>query len=153
MTEKQDLRSRLVVGRRRDGRREFDEDAVRELIGFCLKSGVSIARAAMDHDVNPNQLRRWISRHQQHTLQTPTRPDPLVIDGVSIDIPGSARRVPVNEASAFVPVVAAPSSVRPAGKNGSQRFVKSRNGGMDEPSSKSGVYEGASRRSGQAGVD
>ncbi|SFY46625.1 hypothetical protein SAMN03159408_07167 [Burkholderia sp. NFPP32] len=43
MTEKQDLRSRLVVGRRRDGRREFDEDAVRELIGFCLKSGVSIA--------------------------------------------------------------------------------------------------------------
>lgn len=87
MTEKQDLRSRLVVGRRRDGRREFDEDAVRELVEFCLKPEVSIARAAMDHDVNPNQLRRWISRHQQHTLQTPTRPDPLVIDSVSIDIP------------------------------------------------------------------
>ncbi|WP_241969337.1 transposase, partial [Burkholderia pseudomallei] len=72
MTEKQDLRSRLVVGRRLDGRREFDEDAVRELVGFCLKPGVSIARAAMDHDVNPNRLRRWISRHQQHVLQTPT---------------------------------------------------------------------------------
>ncbi|WP_175906791.1 transposase [Burkholderia seminalis] len=111
MTEKQDLRSRLVVGRRRDGRREFDEDAVRELVEFCLRPGVSIARAAMDHDVNPNQLRRWISRHQQHTLQTPTRPDPLVIDGVSIDIPGSARRVPVGEAQAFVPVVTAPSAV------------------------------------------
>ncbi|WP_241969282.1 transposase, partial [Burkholderia pseudomallei] len=66
MTEKMDLRSRLVVGRRLDGRREFDEDAVRELVGFCLKPGVSIARAAMDHDVNPNRLRRWISRHQQH---------------------------------------------------------------------------------------
>nr|WP_255213209.1 IS66 family insertion sequence element accessory protein TnpB [Burkholderia pseudomallei] len=65
----------------------------------------------MDHDVHPNQLRRWISRHQQHVLQTPTRPDPLVIDGVSIDIPGSARRVPVGEAQAFVPVVTAPSAV------------------------------------------
>ncbi|WP_157677844.1 transposase [Burkholderia ubonensis] len=57
MTEKQDLRSRLVVGRRRDGRREFDEAAVQELVELCLKPGVSIARAAMDHDVNPNQLR------------------------------------------------------------------------------------------------
>lgn len=36
MTEKQDLRSRLVVGRRRDGRREFDEDAVRKLVEFCI---------------------------------------------------------------------------------------------------------------------
>ncbi|WP_260431068.1 hypothetical protein [Burkholderia cenocepacia] len=63
----------------------------------------------MDHDVNPNQLCRWISRHQQHTLQTPPRPDPLVIDGVSIDIPGSASRVPMSEAQAFVPVVTAPS--------------------------------------------
>ncbi|MFP3801951.1 transposase [Paraburkholderia sp. SIMBA_027] len=111
MTEKQDLRSRLVVGRRRDGRREFDEDAVRELVEFCLKPGVSIARAAMDHDVNPNQLRRWISRHQQQTLQTPTRPDPLVIDGVSIDISGPTRRAPVSDAQAFVPVVTLPSKV------------------------------------------
>lgn len=54
MTEKQDLRSRLVVGRSRDGRREFVENAVRELVEFCLKPGVSITRAAMDHDVNPD---------------------------------------------------------------------------------------------------
>ncbi|KGW98317.1 transposase IS3/IS911 family protein [Burkholderia pseudomallei MSHR456] len=54
MTEEQVLRSRLVVGRRRDGRREFVEDAVRELGEYCLKPGVSITRAAMDHDVNPN---------------------------------------------------------------------------------------------------
>ncbi|WP_208450851.1 hypothetical protein, partial [Burkholderia ambifaria] len=43
--------------------------------------------------------------------------------------------------------------VRPAEKNGSQRFVKSRNGGMNESNSKSGLYEGASRRIGQASVD
>jgi transposase-like protein len=55
---------------------EFDEAAVQELVELCLKPGVSIARMAMDHDVNPNQLRRWISRYQQHTLQTPTRSGP-----------------------------------------------------------------------------
>nr|WP_230681273.1 transposase [Burkholderia vietnamiensis] len=111
MTEKQDLRSRLAVGRRRDGRREFDEAAVQELVELCLRPGVSIARAAMGHDVNPNQLRRWISRRQQHTLQIPTRPDPLVIDGVSIDIPGAARCVSVRKAQAFIPAVTTPSTV------------------------------------------
>jgi hypothetical protein len=29
-----------------------------ELVALRLKPGVSIARTAMDHDVNPNQLRR-----------------------------------------------------------------------------------------------
>ncbi|WP_246641506.1 transposase [Paraburkholderia edwinii] len=61
MTEKSDLRSRLVVGERRDGRREFDEDAVRDLVTLSLRPGVSVARTAMDHDVNPNQLRWWIT--------------------------------------------------------------------------------------------
>ncbi|WP_232447023.1 transposase, partial [Burkholderia ubonensis] len=78
MTEKQDLRSRLVVGRRRDGRREFDEAAVQELVELCLKPGVSIARAAMDHDVNPNQLRRWISRYQRKRLGAAVRPWDLI---------------------------------------------------------------------------
>ncbi|WP_080420011.1 transposase [Burkholderia ubonensis] len=111
MTEKQDLRSRLVVGRRRDGRREFDEAAVQELVELCLKPGVSIARAAMDHDVNPNQLRRWISRYQQHMPRAPRDPDPMVIDGVSIDVPGPRGRSPVDMSSppAFVPVVSPPA--------------------------------------------
>ncbi|WP_243712159.1 transposase [Burkholderia pyrrocinia] len=64
----------MAVGHRRESRRAFDEDAVRELVELCLKPDVSIARAAMDHDVNPNQLRRWISRQQQRTLQTPRGP-------------------------------------------------------------------------------
>ncbi|WP_425128203.1 hypothetical protein [Burkholderia gladioli] len=42
---------------------------------------------------------------------TPTRPDPLVIDGVSIDIPSQARRVPARETQAFVPVLTTPSTV------------------------------------------
>nr|WP_226377354.1 MULTISPECIES: transposase [Burkholderia] len=43
-----------MVGRKRNGRREFDEAARQELVELCLKPGVSIVRAAMDHDVNPN---------------------------------------------------------------------------------------------------
>ena len=116
MTEKQDLRSRLVVGRRRDGRREFDEDAVRELVEFCLKPGVSIpGYRSHGRPWTMTSIRiscaagsRAISGIR---CKTPTRPDPLVIDGVSIDIPGTARRVAMSEARAFVPVVTTPSTV------------------------------------------
>jgi transposase len=114
MTEKSDLRSRLVVGQRRDGRREFDEDAVHELVTLCLKPGVSVARTAMDHDVNPNQLRRWVTRYQQrqvpHVPADPGPSEPMVIDDVPIDVVREAARSPSNVSvtPAFVPVVTAP---------------------------------------------
>ncbi|MFD2000942.1 transposase, partial [Paraburkholderia dipogonis] len=112
MNENRDLRSRLVVGQKRDGRREFNEDAVRELVALCLKPGVSIARAAMDHDVNPNQLRRWITRYQHQILHDSREPDPMVIDGVSIDVPAPTVRGPSNASTlpVFVPVISAPVS-------------------------------------------
>ncbi|MCO4882551.1 transposase [Paraburkholderia caribensis] len=71
MKENRDLRSRLFVSQKQDGRREFDQDAIRELDALCLKSGVPIARAAMDHDVNPNQLRRWIARYSRRSSTIP----------------------------------------------------------------------------------
>ncbi|KAA1004309.1 transposase [Paraburkholderia panacisoli] len=107
MNDNRDLRSRLVAGQKRDGRREFNEDAVQELVALCLKPGVSIARMAMDHGVNPNQLRRWIARYQQQILHGPRHPEPMVIDGVAIDACASTVRSIENasSASAFVPVV------------------------------------------------
>ena len=116
MIENRDLRSRLVVGQKRDGRREFDEDAVRELVALCLKPGVSIARAAMDHDVNPNQLRRRIARYQPQIQHDPREPDPMVIDGVSIDIRAPTVRSAgnANALPAFVPVIPAPAPVSPS---------------------------------------
>lgn len=118
MNENRDLRSRLVVGQKRDGRREFNEDAVRELVALCLKPGVSIARMAMDHGVNANQLRRWIARYQQQILHGPRDQEPMVIDGVSIDTPAPTVRSLENAsaASAFVPVVSAllPPSTPPS---------------------------------------
>jgi hypothetical protein len=44
MAENEDLRSRLAIGRKRDGRRQFDEGAIEELVALCLKPGVSVAR-------------------------------------------------------------------------------------------------------------
>ncbi|MGY6126710.1 transposase (plasmid) [Paraburkholderia strydomiana] len=59
------LQGRLVVGSKRDGRRKYDESAKRELIQGCLKPGVSIARTATDHGINPNLVRTWISQYQR----------------------------------------------------------------------------------------
>jgi transposase len=110
MNENQDLRSRLVVGQKRDGRREFNEDAVRELVALCLRPGVSIARAAMDHVVYPNHLRRWIVRYQPQILHSSREPEPMVVDGVSIDIsaPSIKDSAEANTLPAFVPVVPSP---------------------------------------------
>ncbi|WP_063801083.1 IS66-like element accessory protein TnpA [Burkholderia ubonensis] len=63
--EEEGLQSRLVIGRKRDGRRKYDEAAKRELIEACLKPGVSIARTAMEHGINPNLVRTWITQHQR----------------------------------------------------------------------------------------
>jgi transposase-like protein len=96
MTEKQDPRSRLVAGRKRDGRRKFNDDAVQELVVMCLRPGVSIARAAMDHDVNPNQLRRWITHYQQsQSLLTSGGADPMVIDDAPIEVPAPTSLNPM----------------------------------------------------------
>ncbi|WP_235028432.1 hypothetical protein [Caballeronia choica] len=66
----------------------------------------------MDHDVNPNQLRRWITRYQQRQLAQAARvdePEPAVFDGEQINValrPGPA--LPERAAApAFIPVVAA----------------------------------------------
>ncbi len=66
MSEQEEgLQGRLVVGSKRDGRRKYDESAKRELIQQCLKPSVSIARTAMDHGINPNLVRTWISQYQR----------------------------------------------------------------------------------------
>ncbi|MDP9933483.1 transposase [Variovorax paradoxus] len=65
MTEQYaELRGRLVVGRKSDGRRVCDEADKKELIVACLKQGVSVARMAMEHGVNTNLLRTWIAAYQ-----------------------------------------------------------------------------------------
>jgi transposase len=59
-----ELVSRLVTGRKRDGRCSYDAQAKAEVVRACLQPGVSVARTAMQCGVNANLLRRWIAQRQ-----------------------------------------------------------------------------------------
>ncbi|WP_080438071.1 transposase [Burkholderia ubonensis] len=91
------LQSRLVVNRKRDGRRKFDEVAKRELIEACLKPGVSITRTAMEHGTNPNLVRTRISKYQREQGGARDgRPDTRTVSRdshISAAIPPNARNV------------------------------------------------------------
>ena len=54
-----------MVGHKRDGRCCYDKEAKRELIEACLQPGVSVARMALQHGINANLLRTWITRSQR----------------------------------------------------------------------------------------
>ena len=71
-----ELLQRLVVGSKRDGRRRYDKQAKAELVQACLKPGVSVARVALDHGINANLLRKWITLHLQKQEQSPVAPSP-----------------------------------------------------------------------------
>ncbi len=66
MTEQiSELKQRLVVGRKRDGRCCYDPQAKRELIEAGLQPGVSVAKLALAHGINANLLRTWMTKHQR----------------------------------------------------------------------------------------
>ena len=93
MTEKHtELSQRLVIGHKRDGRSCYDKKAKRELVEACLRPGVSVARLALQHGVNANLLRTWITRYERQRTVMVGRP---------------AGMAAVTVESAFIPVVAA----------------------------------------------
>lgn len=61
MTKDQDLRSRLVVGAKRDDRREYDPQACQELVQLCMTSAFPRFDSACGdgYGLNPNVLREW----------------------------------------------------------------------------------------------
>lgn len=69
MTEQiTELKERLVVGSKRDGRNCYDPQAKRELIEASLQPGVSVAKLALTHGINANLLRKWIGKHQCQSM-------------------------------------------------------------------------------------
>lgn len=50
-------------GRRR--RRQHSPEFKAELVLSCQQTGVSVAAIAMEHGINPNLLRRWITEHER----------------------------------------------------------------------------------------
>jgi len=73
----EELARRLVVGRKRDGRAVYDEQAKAELVAMCTAPGASVSRLARECGINANQLSRWIresAERQQRTLVVATEP-------------------------------------------------------------------------------
>lgn len=61
----------LIVGHGKDGRCRYDPEAKRELVKACLQPGISIAKVALEHGINANLLRKWISQHPNTVLSNP----------------------------------------------------------------------------------
>jgi transposase len=59
----EDLKRRLVVGHKSDGRSVYDEAAKSQLVALCLQPGASVSRLARECGVNANQLGRWLREH------------------------------------------------------------------------------------------
>jgi transposase len=100
MTEElQELRRRLVVRRKADGRGVYDEQAKAELVALCLQPGVSVSRLARECGVNANQVCRWL-RERGHVR----RPRTVAVRAVTVPSPFMA-----------VPVVHPPEPSRDSG--------------------------------------
>ena len=90
MSEKRaELIAKLIVGHKRDGRSVYSEQGKRELVEACLRPGMSVARLALQHGVNANLLRKWITNYQtESSAAVPIEATPAV----------SAKLLPVLEA-------------------------------------------------------
>ena len=111
MTEQiTELKQRLVVGRKQDGRCCYDPQAKRELIEACFLPGVSVAKLALAHGINANLLRTWMAKHQRQSLASISVRSSSVTSSPFIPVvPVSADRTPH-----LVPALAArlPNGVR-----------------------------------------
>jgi transposase len=97
MTEQMtELKQRLVVSRKQDGRCCYDPQAKQELIEACFLPGVSVAKLALAHGVNANLLRTWMTKHQRQSLaggslqRSGAAPTPFIPV-----VPVSAHRSPI----------------------------------------------------------
>jgi len=61
----EDLKLRLVVGHKRDGRSVYDDAAKAELVRLCMQPGASVSRLARECGVNANQVSRWLRERGQ----------------------------------------------------------------------------------------
>jgi transposase len=89
----EELASRLVVGRKRDGRAVYDEQAKAELVAACKSPGASVSSLARSCGVNANQLSRWLredGERRRHHPAVDTEAAPAVFVPITVDTPRSA---------------------------------------------------------------
>jgi transposase len=84
--ELEDLKRRLVVSRKRDGRSVYDEAAKAQLVALCLRPGVSVSRLARECGVNANQVSRWL-REQGQCLRPKERAPEMPLPAPFVAVP------------------------------------------------------------------
>ncbi|APR34335.1 transposase [Paraburkholderia sp. SOS3] len=108
-----------VVRQNRDGRRRYDENAKRALVEAALSSGTSVARLALEHGINANLLRKWMTKYlMQRDNAAPSSPQSGRVESgssatiemaepVKVEVPHASMQKPSAERArhAFVPVV------------------------------------------------
>jgi len=90
-------------GRRR--RRIFDPAFKAEVVATCQHPGVSVAAIALDHGLNANLLRRWITEHERYGHHGSEGTSELVHEKQAQTSRPSVQPLP----AAFVPVSVAPA--------------------------------------------
>ncbi len=91
----EDLKRRLVVGHKSDGRSVYDESAKAELVALCMQPGASVSRLARECGVNANQVGRWLRENGQgrrRTAVVSAAPKPASFVAVSV-LPAPATPV------------------------------------------------------------
>jgi transposase len=90
--EGQKLRVRFVG---RNGRRRYDPASKERLVTACLEPGVSVSRLALDHGVNANLLRKWISKRTESQSLPPSLPAAFI----PVEIESAVDRGPLRQSS------------------------------------------------------
>jgi len=108
MQKNSEVLSGLVVGHKSDGRCMYEPQVKQELIRQCMKPGVSVARMAMQHGVNANLLRTWITKAQRAIAKQ------MVVPEVSAS--AAQAFVPVKLEPTLTPNLPAIKAASPAGK-------------------------------------
>lgn len=125
MENNSEVLSGLVVRRIRDGRCRYDPQVKQELVKRCLQPGVSVAALAMQHGVNANLLRKWITKWQyRNALQQAASEEvtknasPFLALPVNIGTPHAAVTVATKVSAASNNSVAQPMHLRVQLPNG-----------------------------------
>jgi transposase len=90
-TDLQNLKRRLAVGRKSDGRSVYDEAVKSELVALCRQPGASVSRLARECGVNANQVGRWLREHGHHVRRRKANASvPVPAAFVAVAVPPAA---------------------------------------------------------------
>ena len=111
MENNPEVLSGLVLKRIRDGRCRYDPQVKQELVKRCLQPGVSVAALAMQHGVNANLLRKWITKWQSRNAMQQAASE------IAPQNASAFLALPVNMATPHAAVTTMARKVSPASAN------------------------------------